>query len=191
MEAGVRSPNPCTHIHTLHTHLFCTTGPILVRLAWHASGTYDKSDGSGGCNGASMRQKPEMDDPENAGLDIARNKLEGIKKKYDKEISYADLWIFASYIAIEAMGGPYIPFSGGRSDEKPAKMCPAHGRLPSAEGDAKHIRAIFNRMGFNDQEIVVLIGGGHVYVTAFFIYVFSDIVLALQIRTMSQREKRL
>ena len=137
-------------------------GPILVRLAWHASGTYDKSDGSGGCDGATMRNKPEIDDPENAGLNYARDKLEKIKKKYDDIISYADLWIFASYIAIEEMGGPYIKFSGGRSDEKKKSLCPMNGRLPAAEGDAKHVRLIFNRMGFNDQEIVVLIGGGHV-----------------------------
>eukprot|EP01084_Bolivina_argentea_P135959 239489_1 len=137
-------------------------GPILVRLAWHSSGTYDKSDGSGGCNGASMRFKPEMDDPENAGLKLAREKLEGIKQKYDKEITYADLWVFASYIAIEAMGGPYIKFCGGRKDDKPKSLCPANGRLPSAEGDSKHVRQVFNRMGFNDQEIVALIGGGHV-----------------------------
>lgn len=137
-------------------------GPILVRLAWHASGTFDKADGSGGCNGASMRFSPEQDDPENAGLEKARLKLEAIKKKYDDEITFADLWIFASYIAIEAMGGPYIRFAAGRSDEKPQSLCPAHGRLPDAEGDGKHIRAIFNRMGFNDQEIVALIGGGHV-----------------------------
>merc|ERR1712003_572028 len=75
-------------------------------------GPFDKADGSGGCDGATMRQKIEMNDPENKGLEIARNKLEIIKKKYDKEISYADLWIFASYIAIEAMGGPYIMFNG-------------------------------------------------------------------------------
>merc|ERR1711933_44546 len=137
-------------------------GPILVRLAWHASGTFDKADGSGGCDGATMRQKTEMNDPENKGLEIARNKLEIIKKKYDKEIDYADLWIFASYIAIEAMGGPYIMFNGGRKDEKKKSLCPMNGRLPSAEGDAKHVRSVFNRMGFNDQEIVVLIGGGHV-----------------------------
>ncbi len=60
------------------------------------------------------------------------------------------------------MGGPYIRFCGGRKDEKKKSLCPMNGRLPSAEGDAKHIRNIFNRMGFNDQEIVVLIGGGHV-----------------------------
>jgi len=137
-------------------------GPILVRLAWHSSGTFDKSDGSGGCDGATMRSKPECDDPENAGLEIARNKLEAIKQKYDKEITYSDLWIFASYIAIEAMGGPYIPFKSGRSDEKEKKLCPMNGRLPSAEGDGGHIRQVFNRMGFNDQEIVALIGGGHV-----------------------------
>jgi len=137
-------------------------GPILVRLAWHASGTFDKSDGSGGCNGATMRFHPEQDDPENKGLEKARLKLEAIKKKYDDQITYADLWIFASYIAIEAMGGPYIRFAAGRSDEKKKSLCPAHGRLPDAEGDGKHIRAIFNRMGFNDREIVALIGGGHV-----------------------------
>eukprot|EP01084_Bolivina_argentea_P006422 12184_1 len=137
-------------------------GPILVRLAWHASGTFDASDGSGGCSGASMRFYPEIADPENAGLDLARERLAAIKAKYDDVISYADLWIFASYVAIEAMGGPYIKFRGGRSDDKAKSLCPANGRLPSAEGDAAHIRSVFNRMGFNDEEIVALIGGGHV-----------------------------
>jgi len=137
-------------------------GPILVRLAWHASGTYDKSDGSGGCNGATMRSKPESEDPENKGLEVARAKLDALVEKYKGSVTAADIWVFASYIAIEAMGGPYIRFARGRKDEKAKSLCPAHGRLPSAEGDAKHIRAIFNRMGFEDQEIVVLIGGGHV-----------------------------
>ena len=109
-----------------------------------------------------MRFSPELDDPENKGLEKARLKLEGIKKKYGDAITYADLWIFASYIAIEAMGGPYIRFAAGRSDKKKQSLCPAHGRLPDAEGDGKHIRSVFNRMGFSDQEIVVLIGGGHV-----------------------------
>jgi len=137
-------------------------GPILVRLAWHSSGTFDAADGSGGSSGATMRFRPEMDDPENKGLRAARDKLVAIKEKYGDQMSWADLWIFASYIAIEAMGGPYIRFAAGRSDEKQRSLCPANGRLPSAEGDGKHIRSVFNRMGFNDQEIVVLIGGGHV-----------------------------
>jgi len=137
-------------------------GPILVRLAWHASGTFDKSDGSGGCNGAMMRSKPESEDPENKGLEVARAKLDVLVAKYKGSVTTADLWVFASYIAIEAMGGPYIRFARGRTDEKKHSLCPAHGRLPDANGDGKHIRAIFNRMGFEDREIVVLIGGGHV-----------------------------
>lgn len=34
-------------------------GPILVRLAWHAAGTYDVISGTGGSNGATMRFPPE------------------------------------------------------------------------------------------------------------------------------------
>lgn len=46
-------------------------GPLLVRLAWHASGTYDKATNTGGSNGATMRFKPELKDGANAGLDLA------------------------------------------------------------------------------------------------------------------------
>lgn len=135
-------------------------GPVLIRLAWHSSGTYDKSDKSGGSCGAGMRFKPESTDDANAGLEHARGKLESIKEKYP-DISYADLWILASYVAIEEMGGPVIEFRGGRSDAKDGSSCPANGRLPDAAQGAQHVRDIFYRMGFNDQEIVVLVGGGH------------------------------
>lgn len=54
--------------------------PTLVRLAWHASGTYSKHDRTGGSNGATMRYKPESAWGANAGLDIARNLLEPVKK---------------------------------------------------------------------------------------------------------------
>lgn len=57
-------------------------GPTLVRLAWHASGTYQKSDNSGGSNGATMRFNPESNWGANAGLTIARRLLEPIKSKY-------------------------------------------------------------------------------------------------------------
>lgn len=135
-------------------------GPVLVRLAWHASGTYCKEDGTGGSNGATMRFAPESDDGANAGLDHARKKLEQIKEKYP-DLSYADLWVLSSYVAIEEMGGPKIEFKGGRSDKPDGSHCPKVGRLPDAAQGAQHVRDVFYRMGFNDQEIVALVGGGH------------------------------
>ncbi len=135
-------------------------GPVLFRLGWHASGTYNKADKTGGSNGATMRFKPEICDGANAGLEQAQGFLESIKKKYP-EITYGDLWVLASYVAIEEMGGPKIEFTPGRIDAKDGKKCPANGRLPDASKDRKHIRDVFYRMGFNDQEIVALVGGGH------------------------------
>jgi len=134
-------------------------GPVFVRLAWHASGTYSKIDGSGGSNGATMRFEPECSHGANAGLDVARKRLEAVKAKHD--ISYADLWVLASIVAIEEMGGPKIKFTPGRSDKPSGKFCTPDGRLPDAAQGAQHIRDIFYRMGMNDGEIVALIGGGH------------------------------
>lgn len=56
-------------------------GPVLLRLAWHASGTYDKETGTGGSNGATMRFAPESDHGANAGLKAARDFLEPVKGK--------------------------------------------------------------------------------------------------------------
>ena len=56
-------------------------GPVLVRLAWHASGTYDAATGTGGSNGATMRFAPEGDHGANAGLKHARDFLEPVKGK--------------------------------------------------------------------------------------------------------------
>lgn len=56
-------------------------GPILVRLAWHSSGTYKKEDGTGGSNGATMRFRPEAEHSANAGLHVARELLEPVKKQ--------------------------------------------------------------------------------------------------------------
>lgn len=56
-------------------------GPVLVRLAWHASGTYDATTGTGGSNGATMRFAPESDHGANAGLKHARDFLEPVKRK--------------------------------------------------------------------------------------------------------------
>lgn len=135
-------------------------GPVLIRLGWHASGTYNKADRTGGSNGATMRFPTEAKDGANAGLDKARAFLDAIKQKHP-EISNADLWILASYAAIEEMGGPSIEFTPGRVDATDEKACPPNGRLPDASKDRKHIRDVFYRMGFNDREIVALVGGGH------------------------------
>jgi len=135
-------------------------GPVFVRLAWHASGTYCKETKTGGSDGATMRFDSECQDPANAGLRLAQQFLEPIKAKFPA-ISYADLWILAAYVAIEAMGGPVIPFTGGRKDATNEGACPPNGRLPDASQGADHIRNVFYRMGFTDREIVALNGGGH------------------------------
>ncbi|KAJ3125673.1 heme peroxidase [Nowakowskiella sp. JEL0407] len=132
-------------------------GPVLVRLAWHASGTFDKSSQTGGSNGATMRYGPEASDGANAGLDVARKLLEPIKKEFP-ELSYADLWTLAGVVAIQEMGGPVVPWRAGRTDAVSEAACPPQGRLPDAAKDQNHVRAVFSRMGFTDQEIVALVG---------------------------------
>jgi len=108
-----------------------------------------------------MRFPPESTDGANAGLEHARAFLEPVKQKFP-DVSYADLWIYAGLVALEEMGGPKIPMRWGRPDEKSyTKKMPPNGRLPDADKQGDHIRAIFYRMGFNDQEIVALVGGGH------------------------------
>ncbi|KAI9094327.1 heme peroxidase [Phlyctochytrium arcticum] len=136
-------------------------GPVFVRLAWHASGTFDKNSRTGGSNGATMRFKPEANDGANAGLEHARAFLEPIKQKHSW-ITYADLWTLAGATAIEAMGGPQIPWKSGRTDKDPKNMTaadvPPNGRLPDAAQGQDHVRQVFYRMGLNDREIVALLG---------------------------------
>lgn len=132
-------------------------GPVLVRLAWHTSGTYDKNTGKGGSNGATMRFAPESLWGANNGLSIARDLLEPVKAKFPW-ISYSDLWTLAGAVAIEEMGGPSIPWRPGRTDVLSVADALPNGLLPDGDKDNKHVRDIFYRMGFNDQEIVALVG---------------------------------
>jgi len=132
-------------------------GPVFIRLAWHAAGTFDKKDGSGGSNGATMRYLGESGYGANAGLATARERLEKVKSKHPG-ISYADLWTLAGCVAIESMGGPKIDWRAGRSDNAGPQSPVPDGRLPDASQGQRHIRDIFYRMGFNDQEIVALVG---------------------------------
>ncbi|KAH7040312.1 peroxiredoxin [Microdochium trichocladiopsis] len=134
-----------------------SAGPVLVRLAWHSAGTYDVETKTGGSNGAGMRWEAEGGDPANAGLQHARAFLEPIKRQFPF-ITYADLWTLASVVAIQEMGGPVVPWKGGRTDFVDDSKLPPRGRLPDAAQGADHLRWIFYRMGFNDQEIVALSG---------------------------------
>ncbi|KAG0338115.1 heme peroxidase [Podila humilis] len=131
--------------------------PVFLRLAWHASGTYDMTAGDGGSSYATMRFKPESGADANAGLGIARERLNRVKDKFP-DISYGDLWTLAGVAAIQELGGPIIKWRSGRIDGE-EEHCPPDGRLPDgARPDAKHTRDIFYKMGFNDQEITALLG---------------------------------
>ncbi|KAK5143086.1 heme peroxidase [Oleoguttula sp. CCFEE 6159] len=131
-------------------------GPVLVRLGWHASGTYDAATGTGGSNGATMRFAPEGDHGANAGLKAARDFLEPVKQHFPW-ITYSDLWTLAAVAAIQEMQGPIVPWRPGRADRDVA-FCTPDGRLPDGTKGQDHLRAIFGRMGFDDREIVALSG---------------------------------
>eukprot|EP00283_Hemiselmis_rufescens_P023039 CAMPEP_0173446762 /NCGR_PEP_ID=MMETSP1357-20121228/37272_1 /TAXON_ID=77926 /ORGANISM="Hemiselmis rufescens, Strain PCC563" /LENGTH=326 /DNA_ID=CAMNT_0014413091 /DNA_START=60 /DNA_END=1040 /DNA_ORIENTATION=+ len=137
-------------------------GPTLVRLAWHSSGTYDKMSKTGGSSKGTIRFKEELSHGANAGLDKAVERLEPLKDKFFL-VSYADLYTLAGKIAIETLGGPEIPWKEGRVDSMDPSDVTPDGRLPDADkGNSKdtasHLREIFGRMGFNDQELVALAG---------------------------------
>lgn len=114
--------------------------PVMVRLAWHDSGTYSVADKTGGANG-SIRFMPESGHGANAGLKIAMDLLEPIKAKHP-EISYADLYQLASVYAVEFAGGPKIPFKLGRVDAE-AAACTPDGRLPGAYSSFVVLHCLF------------------------------------------------
>jgi len=101
--------------------------------------------------------KPEIEHDANAGLTVAMDLLEPIKKDFP-DVSYADLYQLASVHAIKFSGGPDIPFRFGRQDATEKVVPTPADRLPDADKRMPHLRDIFYRMGFNDAEIVALSG---------------------------------
>jgi cytochrome c peroxidase len=149
-------PVPAT-VPILSTPSHHITTDLLTLICRHSSGTYDAETDTGGSNGAGMRYEAEGGDPANAGLQHARVFLEPVKAKHPW-ITYADLWTLAGVVAIKEMDGPAIPWRGGRTDYVDDSKLPPRGRLPDGAKGSDHLRWIFNRMGFNDQEIVALSG---------------------------------
>ncbi|MCG2634756.1 MAG: catalase/peroxidase HPI [Gammaproteobacteria bacterium] len=176
-------------------------GPQMVRMAWHAAGTYRTLDGRGGGGRGQQRFAPLNSWPDNVNIDKSRRLLWPIKQKYGQKISWADLLILTGNVALESMGFRTFGFACGREDvwepdmdvnwgvetgwldddkrfhgdrELDDNLAATHMGLiyvnpqgPNASGDylaaAKDIRATFNRMAMDDEEIVALIAGGHTF----------------------------
>src|SRR6266487_1360319 len=152
-------------------------GPLMIRMAWHAAGTYRISDGRGGAGAGQQRFAPLNSWPDNVSLDKARRLLWPVKKKYGQKISWADLMILTGNVALESLGFKTFGFggeryTGDRELEDPLGavqmgLIYVNPQGPNGNPDplaaARDIRETFRRMAMNDEETVALIAGGHTF----------------------------
>ncbi|MFD4252455.1 catalase/peroxidase HPI [Amycolatopsis thermoflava] len=113
-------------------------GPLVIRMVWHAAGTYRIDDGRGGPAAGLQRFAPVNSWPDNRNLDKARRLLWPVKQKYGRKVSWADLMIFAGNRALETMGFTTFGFAGGRADVWAPDEDVDWGPEPVWLGDGRH-----------------------------------------------------
>jgi len=148
--------------------------PILVRLAWHDSGTYDKNNSNrpwpnaGGAIGSIVTDH-EINAGPNAGLKKGYTSYLQPIKNAVPSISWADLIQLASATAIEVEGGPVVPMKYGRQDGVPTQLEDAPFGLPGVcfdEDPVAHLKKVFYKYNMDDKDIVAL-SGAHTLGRAF------------------------